>query len=109
MRQISPESEGIYDLILALYKSVSGDWAKLGKETEVSEQDVKYWVEYAAGVLANLGNYKVCWMRENSRYRGLELLLMAGTVFRRPKIYSSDSGSGFGEASILHKRNERII
>lgn len=59
MRQISPESEKIYDLIIYLYKAVGGDWKKLGVETGVSEEGVKLWLEYAAGFLGNVGNYKV--------------------------------------------------
>lgn len=59
LRQVSPESEGIYDLAIALHKAVDGDYKKLTEKTGVSEQDVTYWVEYAAGVLGNLGNYKV--------------------------------------------------
>lgn len=59
MRQISPESEGIFDLITGLYKAVDGDWDKLGQETGVSSNAVKLWLEYAAGVLGNAGNYKV--------------------------------------------------
>ncbi|KAI5810124.1 dipeptidyl peptidase III [Peziza echinospora] len=58
MRQISPESEGIFDLIVDLYKSVHGDWKKLGETTGVSEENVKFWLEYAAGFLGNAGNYK---------------------------------------------------
>jgi hypothetical protein len=59
LRQVSPESEGIYDLIIATYNAVNGDWKKLSEETGVSEQNVRYWVEYAAQFLGNLGNYKV--------------------------------------------------
>lgn len=59
LRQVSPESEDIYDLIIAVDKAVGGDYNKLSQQTGVSEQDVKYWVEYAACVLGNLGNYKV--------------------------------------------------
>lgn len=58
MRQISPESEKIYDLIVGLYKAVGGDWKKLGVETGVSEEAVQLWLEYAAGFLGNVGNYK---------------------------------------------------
>ncbi|KAI5855998.1 peptidase family M49-domain-containing protein [Tricharina praecox] len=54
LRQISPESEAIYDLILAAYKAVSGDWLKLSSDTEA----VQYWIEYAAQFLGNCGNYK---------------------------------------------------
>lgn len=58
LRQVSPESESIYDLIITLYKAVGGDWKKLASETGVSDGDVKYWLEYAAGILSSLGNYK---------------------------------------------------
>ena len=75
LRQVSPESEGIYDLIIILHKSVNGDYKKLAEKTGVSEQDVTYWVEYAAGVLGNLGNYKV-----NSAIMERELMLTAYTV-----------------------------
>jgi len=59
MRQISPESETIYDLIVSQYKAVGGDWGKLGAETGVSEEAVQLWLEYVAGFLGNAGNYKV--------------------------------------------------
>ncbi|KAF8474662.1 peptidase family M49-domain-containing protein [Kalaharituber pfeilii] len=58
MRQISPESEAIYDLIVGLYKAVEGDWDKLGKEIGVDPQNMKLWLEYAACFLGNAGNYK---------------------------------------------------
>lgn len=67
LRQVSPESEEIYDLIIILHKSVDGDYKKLAEKTGVSEQDVTYWVEYAACILGNLGNYKV-----NTTMHGLE-------------------------------------
>ena len=63
MRQISPESEDIFDLIVDLYKSVHGDWKKLGETTGVSEENIKFWLEYAAGFLGNAGNYKVSFFR----------------------------------------------
>lgn len=58
LRQVSSESESIYDLIIALYKAVDGDWKKLASETGVSDQDVNYWLEYSASILSSLGNYK---------------------------------------------------
>lgn len=58
MRQISPESETIYDLIVSQYKAVGGDWKKLGAEAGVSEEAVQLWLEYAACLLGNAGNYK---------------------------------------------------
>lgn len=56
---MSPESEGIYDLIIEAYKAVDGDWAKLAQENGVAEKDLQLWKEYAAQFLGNLGNYKV--------------------------------------------------
>lgn len=72
MRQISPESEGIYDLIVGLYKAVGGDWATLGKETGVSEEAIKLWLEYSAGVLGNAGNYKVYIQTLSVDFRSIE-------------------------------------
>lgn len=58
MRQVSPESEPIYDLIISLYKAVGGDWSSLTEKTGSEHQDVRYFLEYAAQFLGNCGNYK---------------------------------------------------
>ncbi|KAJ5683225.1 dipeptidyl peptidase 3 [Penicillium macrosclerotiorum] len=58
LRQVSPESEPIYDLILALHRACDGDWNSLAQKTQVSEQDLRYFLEYAAQFMGNCGNYK---------------------------------------------------
>jgi dipeptidyl-peptidase-3 len=58
LRQISPESEPIYDLIIALYKASNGDWQGLAEKTGVSTEDLRFFLEYAAQFLGNNGNYK---------------------------------------------------
>ncbi|KAI9735180.1 MAG: hypothetical protein M1834_001770 [Cirrosporium novae-zelandiae] len=58
LRQISPESEPIYDLIITLYKACNGDWKKVQEKTGVSKNDLQYFLEYAAQFLGNGGNYK---------------------------------------------------
>lgn len=59
LRQVSAESEKLFDIIVGLYKAVDGDFKKLASETGVAEEEVTLWLEYAAQVLGNLGNYKV--------------------------------------------------
>lgn len=58
MRQVSPESEPIYDLILALYHVSNGDWNSLAQKTQVSAEDLRFFLEYAGQFLGNCGNYK---------------------------------------------------
>ena len=58
MRQVSPESENIYDFIIELYKSTGGDWAVLQKNSSISDDDLKHFLEYAGQFLGNCGNYK---------------------------------------------------
>lgn len=58
LRQISPESEPIYDLILSLYQDSNGDWKSLAKKTGVSDENLRFFLEYAAQFLGNNGNYK---------------------------------------------------
>lgn len=58
MRQVSPESEHIYDLILALHKASNGDWKALAAKADVDEQGLTAFLEYAAQFLGNSGNYK---------------------------------------------------
>ena len=58
LRQVSPESESIYDFIVELYKACDGDWKALQSKSGVSEQDLQHFLEYAAQFLGNCGNYK---------------------------------------------------
>ncbi|PNY21029.1 dipeptidyl peptidase 3 [Tolypocladium capitatum] len=58
LRQLSPESESIYDLILALHKSCSGDWTSLAAKAGVEDSELTSFLEYAAMFLGNMGNYK---------------------------------------------------
>lgn len=62
-RQVSPESSGIFDFIMRLYKacktSYRGDWDALANACKVSRADVNAFLEYAATFLSNMGNYYV--------------------------------------------------
>ncbi|KAF4283642.1 hypothetical protein KXV70_007486 [Aspergillus fumigatus] len=58
LRQVSPESEPIYDLIIALYNACNGDWVSLARKTKVSDEHLRFFLEYAAQFLGNCGNYK---------------------------------------------------
>ncbi|KAE8146247.1 dipeptidyl peptidase [Aspergillus avenaceus] len=58
LRQVSPESEPIYDLIISLYRVCDGDWTDLAKKTNVSAEHLRYFLEYSAQFLGNCGNYK---------------------------------------------------
>ncbi|GAB7361026.1 hypothetical protein MBLNU230_g1067t1 [Neophaeotheca triangularis] len=58
LRQVSPESEGIFDFILALHRSVEGDWSQLQKSAGISGQDLNHFLNYAGQFIGNAGNYK---------------------------------------------------
>jgi dipeptidyl-peptidase-3 len=58
LRQTSPESESIYDFIIELYKASNGDWKSLQTKAGISDEELKYFLEYAAMFLGNCGNYK---------------------------------------------------
>jgi dipeptidyl-peptidase-3 len=58
LRQVSPESESIYDLILALHKHCDADYTKLREASGLSEQEMSRWLNYASQFLGNVGNYK---------------------------------------------------
>ncbi|KAF2177998.1 hypothetical protein K469DRAFT_676466 [Zopfia rhizophila CBS 207.26] len=59
LRQVSPESIDIFDFILALYWSCSGDWDVLVAEGCIGQRDCDAFLDYAATLLSNLGNYYV--------------------------------------------------
>lgn len=58
LRQVSPESEHIYDFIVALHRHSNGDWKKLQKDAGLSDDELKAFLDYAAQFLGNAGNYK---------------------------------------------------
>jgi dipeptidyl-peptidase-3 len=59
LRQTSPESEGIFDLILQLHKACNGRWSALVDDAKVEQKEVDAVLEFAAQFLAHLGNYYV--------------------------------------------------
>ncbi|KAM7188851.1 Peptidase family M49 domain containing protein [Rhypophila sp. PSN 637] len=58
LRQVSPESEPIYDFIIVLHKASEGDWKALAEKTGVDEAGLSAFLQYAAQFLGNSGNYK---------------------------------------------------
>ncbi|KAJ5719516.1 dipeptidyl peptidase [Penicillium malachiteum] len=58
LRQVSPESEPIYDFIISLHRACNGDWNSLAQKTQVTEEHLRFFLEYAAQFLGNCGNYK---------------------------------------------------
>ncbi|KAI1082862.1 peptidase family M49 [Whalleya microplaca] len=57
-RQISPESEPIFNFILALHKESGGDWKALQAKAGISDEHLDQFLQYAAQFLGNNGNYK---------------------------------------------------
>ncbi len=55
---MSPESEAIYDFIIALYRACHGDWKELQQQSGISTDELQWFLEYAAQFLGNCGNYK---------------------------------------------------
>lgn len=58
LRQVSPESEPIFDFILALHKAAQGDWKALAQKAGIEDAHLTAFLEYAAQFLGNSGNYK---------------------------------------------------
>ncbi|CAO2650273.1 Nn.00g015650.m01.CDS01 [Neocucurbitaria sp. VM-36] len=58
LRQVSPESEHIYDFIVALHKHSNGDYSALAKEAGLSQEEIDAYLDYTAQFLGNNGNYK---------------------------------------------------
>jgi hypothetical protein len=59
MRQTSPESVGIFELLLELYVICDGDWEWLARRTNLSNREINNFLDYAATFLSNVGNYYV--------------------------------------------------
>lgn len=77
LRQVSPEANDIYDLIMALYHKCDGNWDTLATEAQVDPTEVGKFLSYAATFLSNIGNHFVSNMRtffdsHYNFYRALE-------------------------------------
>lgn len=63
LRQVSPESNACFDLIIRLYEACKdqfrGKWDDLADACKVSRGEVHAFVQYAATFLSNVGNYYV--------------------------------------------------
>lgn len=105
LRQISPESEAIYDLILALHKSVGGDWNALASKAGIEESELTLFLEYAAMFLGNNGNYKSFGdSKFIPRCSEKSVAALAATCPVATKFYEATGGAIFGAASpaIMH-------
>lgn len=58
LRQVSPESEAIFDFILALHKQCHGSWQDLQKAAGIENEALSDFLNYATQFLGNTGNYK---------------------------------------------------
>ncbi len=58
-RQVSPESEAIFDLILALCRASKCQWQHVGQSVGVNIEIVEGFLEYAGLFFDSLGNYQV--------------------------------------------------
>lgn len=56
LRQVSPESEDIYDFIVELHKSFDGNWSSARKKAGISDEDLKFFLEYCGQVSCNKTN-----------------------------------------------------
>lgn len=59
LRQVSPESIGIFEFIMELHRSCGGDWNQFSEDYGVDVEDLEAFLEFAATFLSNVGNYYV--------------------------------------------------
>lgn len=58
LRQVSPESEAIYDFIISLHLRSGGNWTSLQQKANLTDEELGQFLNYGAQFLANSGNYK---------------------------------------------------
>lgn len=59
MRQVSPESQAIFEFILETYRACDGNWESLAERVRISNEAMEGFLEYASVFLGNIGNYYV--------------------------------------------------
>ncbi|KAF7871763.1 hypothetical protein EAF04_003870 [Stromatinia cepivora] len=57
MRQVSPESTSIFDLIIDLFHASGGKWETLILKCKITSEELTSFLEYAAMFSCNLGNF----------------------------------------------------
>ncbi|KAB5563119.1 peptidase family M49-domain-containing protein [Coniochaeta sp. 2T2.1] len=57
LRQVSPESIDIYDFVIELHNSCSGNWQELVESGHASRAEVDALLNYCATFLSNVGNF----------------------------------------------------
>lgn len=82
MRQISPESPGIFDFIMDLHHACGGQWNMFVEQCHITTEELDAFLEYAGMFLCNLGNFYVS-------FKGL--LLLTSTELSRVKATKSSS------------------
>ena len=86
MRQVSPESIHIYELIMEIYRACGGDWLKCAAMTSVGSDSLHDFTQYAAVFLGNIGNYYVGWPLANARLSKLNFVQGRGDRKFIPRI-----------------------
>ena len=105
LRQISPESEPIYDLIVALHNSSNGDWNALAKKAGVEEKELDHFLQYAGMFLGNNGNYKSFGdAKFIPRCSEKTVAALAATSPEASKFYTATNGAIFSapNPALLH-------
>ncbi|KFA62684.1 hypothetical protein S40285_06990 [Stachybotrys chlorohalonatus IBT 40285] len=105
LRQLSPESEPLYDFIIALHKSSGGNWSSLASKAGIEESEVTRFLEYAVMFLGNLGNYKSFGdSKFIPRCSEKSVAALAATSPEASKFYEATNGAIFSSdnAALLH-------
>ncbi|TAQ88328.1 hypothetical protein B7494_g3334 [Chlorociboria aeruginascens] len=105
LRQVSPESEDIYDFIIELYQSSSGDWKALQEKAGITDGELKHFLEYAAQFIGNMGNYKGFGdAKFVPRCDEKAFAALAATSSKAEKHYKATKGGIFssGNEGIMH-------
>lgn len=63
LRQTSPESCAIFDLIISLHRLCGRDWGQLSQQLAIHKTEMEAFLDYAACFLSNIGNYYVSWSK----------------------------------------------
>lgn len=105
LRQVSPESENIYDLIMALHNSCNGDWEALGNKAGIDSDELNKFLDYTAQFLGNCGNYKSFGdAKMLPRCSDKTVAALAATSPEAAKFYEATNGAIFScdKQSLLH-------